>query len=56
MENLIDVSKTVTGFKNSSAPQRFVHQETPINPNKGLHSQNKGEPMDLEPGCKQYQF
>ena len=55
LENLVNVSKTTTGYNISSAPQRFVHQETPMNPNKGL-PHNKGEPMDIEPGCKQYQF
>ena len=55
LENLVNVSKTTTGYNISSAPKRFVHQETPMNPNKGL-PHNKGEPMDEEPGCKQYQF
>jgi hypothetical protein len=57
MENQVDVSKTATGCNNPSASQRFVHQETPMNQNKGL-PHNKGE-MDIESGgtvTKQYQF
>ena len=58
MENLVDVRKTATGCDIPSASQRFIHQQTPMNPYKGLSQQNLGDPrpngMDIEHDSNPY--
>ena len=52
MENQVDVNKTATSCDFPSASQRFIHQQTPLNLNKGMPPQNLGKfkpgQMDIE--------
>ena len=52
MENQVDVNKTATSCDFPSASQRFIHQQTPMNLNKGMPPQNLGKfkpgQMDIE--------
>ena len=58
MENRVDVNKTASGCDNPSASQRFVHEQTPVNLNKGvpLHIQGQPKPtgMDIEYDAKRF--
>ena len=58
MENQVVVSNTATGCDLPSASQRFIHQETPMNQNKGFIQENQGltKPykMDIEHDSNPY--